>query len=497
MTTSRHHHLAAGDLRSLLDSQLAPQVEQVCVQHLETCEECRALLERTAGSHSWWNEAREFLTDELTFPLQDGESVPQEIADRRMAQRLDHILVRSDDPRMIGRISNYQIAGVIGQGGTGIVLKGFDASLDRFVAIKVLTPELAIMGAARERFQREARAAAAVTHENVIPIHAVSEFQGHSYIVMQYVPGHSLEQRIRRSGPLELVEILRIALQVARALGAAHEQGLVHRDIKPANILLEHGIDRPIVTDFGLARVANEASLTQSGMLAGTPNYMSPEQASGAQVDARSDLFSLGSVMYAMCVGHPPFRADTLVGVIRRVCDHQPRSLRTQNSRLPEWMEPFIFKLLEKEPDDRFASAEEVAEQLSAELAYCQNPTLQQPPARYWWHQPPRRLKSITACALLTACVVVTAVAVFLMPGDSRQPSRQESAPVSQSNDNLPDTPAPDTADWDATMSATIRAAEEMEAAWGSPVLEPFLDPWDEAANEVERQLHQLESDEL
>src|SRR5437588_6254974 len=145
--------------------------------------------------------------------------------------------------------------------------------------------------------------------------HAVEEAGPVPYLVMEYVRGSSLQDRLDQSGPLELKEILRIGMQIASGLAAAHAQGLVHRDIKPANILLENGVERVKLTDFGLARAVDDASLTQSGVVAGTPMYMSPEQADGLPVDCRSDLFSLGSVLYAMCTGRPPFRAPSAVAV--------------------------------------------------------------------------------------------------------------------------------------------------------------------------------------
>jgi serine/threonine protein kinase len=181
--------------------------------------------------------------------------------------------------------------------------------LHRVVAIKVLAPALASSGAARQRFVREARAAAAVTHDNVIDIHAVEDDGAVPYLVMQFIDGRTLQEKLDRGGPLPLKEVLRIGLQVAAGLAAAHAQGLVHRDVKPANILLENSVERVKITDFGLARTVDDASLTQSGFIAGTPAYMSPEQADGDKVDHRSDLFSLGSVLYTLCAGHPPFRA--------------------------------------------------------------------------------------------------------------------------------------------------------------------------------------------
>ncbi len=151
-------------------------------------------------------------------------------------------------------------------------------------------------------------------------------------------------------------------MQTAAGLAAAHAQGLVHRDIKPANILLENGVERVKITDFGLARAADDASLTQTGVVAGTPQYMSPEQAEGKPLDHRTDLFSLGSVLYAMCTGRPPFRASGTMAVLKRVCEDTPPPIREINPEIPEWLVAIIDKLHAKEPADRFQSAAEVAD---------------------------------------------------------------------------------------------------------------------------------------
>src|SRR5262249_17857567 len=150
----------------------------------------------------------------------------------------------------------------------------------------------------------------------------------------------------------------------AAGLAAAHAQGLVHRDVKPANILLENGVERIKITDFGLARAVDDASLTQSGLIAGTPAYMSPEQANGDHIDHRSDLFSLGSVLYTLCAGHAPFRASTTMAVLKRVCEDSPRPLREINSEIPAWLAAIIAKLHAKDPASRFQTAAEVAELL-------------------------------------------------------------------------------------------------------------------------------------
>jgi serine/threonine protein kinase len=285
-------------------------------------------------------------------------------------------LDRCDTPDRLGLLAHYEILDILGRGGMGVVLRGLDVKLNRVVAIKVLAPQLATNAMARQRFPREAQAAAAVSHDHVVAIHAVDKFNGLPYLVMEYVSGSSLQQKIDGGGALQLAQILRIGMQIASGLAAAHAQGLVHRDIKPANILLENGIERVKITDFGLARSIDDVRITQAGVVYGTPLYMSPEQAQGERVDQRSDLFSLGSVMYAMCTGRPPFRGDTGLAVLKRVCDHTPRPIREINPDIPESLVAIVSKLLAKNPDARFQSAGEVAELLSRHLAHLQHDPL-------------------------------------------------------------------------------------------------------------------------
>jgi len=279
-----------------------------------------------------------------------------------------------DVPGSLGRLREYVILEVIGRGGMGIVLRALDEKLNRVVAIKVLVPELAGNVQARKRFLREAQAAAAVSHDHVVTIHAVDDSETLPFLVMECILGQSLQQKIDRSGPLGLVEILRIGMQTAAGLAAAHGHGLVHRDVKPANILLENGIQRVKLSDFGLARMVDDASVTQSGLIAGTPQYMSPEQARGELVDARSDLFSLGCVLYAMCTGHAPFRASTTMGVLKRVCEDEARPIRDINPDLPEWLDQIVTTLMAKSPEQRYSSSAEVADLLRRCLAHVQQP---------------------------------------------------------------------------------------------------------------------------
>jgi hypothetical protein len=206
-----------------------------------------------------------------------------------------------------------------------------------------------------------------------VTIHAIGEHEGLPYLVMEYVEGITLADRLEREGMLERKSILRIGLQVARGVAAAHEQGLVHRDIKPANILLEGGLDQVKITDFGLASIATEPwRLTASGVLLGTPAYMSPEQAAFSAVDHRSDLFSLGSVLYHLCTGEPPFPGPTLRAILAGVREAEPRPIRDLNADIPVALEDIIRRLMAKDPAERYQSARQLVRALAEGLAEIQ-----------------------------------------------------------------------------------------------------------------------------
>jgi tRNA A-37 threonylcarbamoyl transferase component Bud32 len=278
-------------------------------------------------------------------------------------------LAPSTEPGSLGRLDHYEVLEVIGRGGTGIVLRARDSKLLRAVALKVLAGPQAASGAARYRFAREARATAAIRDEHVIHIYAVRDDAPVPYLVMEYIDGCNLEALLRKGGPPEVKDVLRIGIQVARGLAAAHQHGLIHRDVKPANILLENGVQRVKLTDFGLAHAADEDSLTGSGFIAGTPAYMSPEQANGKRVDHRSDLFSLGSVLYTLSTGQPPFRGRTTIEVVQAVREETPRPAREVNPDVPEPLSELIARLHANDPADRPASAAEVADLLTRLLA--------------------------------------------------------------------------------------------------------------------------------
>ncbi len=469
-------------LRLSLDEQLDEPQEESLARHLAVCGTCQVELERLAGQREEWSkvsialqqEAERNFTGRLSSadPNLAGNTTNAHLigsdlspciddgADDSLADFAVDFLSPSSAPDSIGRIGEIDIHEVIGRGGMGVVLKGYQPELKRLVAVKVLAPHLAVSGPARQRFAREAQATAAIMHPNVVPILTVHSTGKLPYLVMPFLACESLQQRINRQGALDLVDVLRIGMQTAQGLAAAHAQGIVHRDVKPANILLEKSVDRVMLTDFGLARAIDDASITRTGLIAGTPQYMSPEQARGEGLDARSDLFSLGSVLYTMATGRPPFRAESTYGILRRITDSHPRPIREVSSQVPVWLAAIIEKLLEKSPAARFASATEVAALLEQCLAHVQQPTLAPLPdfcnRRGRWNWLTRR------SSIIASGVIATGVAVFLW---ARSPISTPVLPANQS---------------------TTKAAAEVSSPSDDPVLQ-----WDAVAETLD----QLESD--
>lgn len=368
-----------------LDGKLSTSDESQFEAHLENCLACRDRLANAAADPLGWSEAKRFLGQSRGGQIRVASEVGQQASPTRgeqvradesdsIIQQVLHLLAPTDDPNMLGRIGPYEISGVIGAGGMGIVLKGWDQSLSRVVAIKLMAPHLASSGVAKARFLREAQAAAGIIHPNVIDIYSVAEFGTIPYLVMPYLRGCSLQKRVQDEGPLATEDVLRIGLQVASGLAAAHAQGIIHRDIKPANILVGDGVDRAVITDFGLARSIDDVSLTKSGTLAGTPQYMSPEQARGERIDERSDLFSLGSVLYFLSTGQSPFRAETVYGILHKITSAALPDMREVQSSVPEWLQHLVSRLHAPSPEDRFQSATVVANLLEQCLAHFQHP---------------------------------------------------------------------------------------------------------------------------
>jgi serine/threonine-protein kinase len=275
--------------------------------------------------------------------------------------RLDSVFVAFQSA-LAGR---YSIDRELGRGGMGIVYLAHDVHLDRLVAIKLLPPERASDPALRERFLREARLAAKLSHPNIIPIHSVAESGEFVYYVMAFVDGETLAERVRTRGPLTGTDGARVLREVAWALAHAHSQGLVHRDVKPDNILLENGSGRALVADFGIAAITADA-VAQG--VAGTPEFMSPEQATGAGVDARSDIYSLGATAFFAFSGRLPFEGSTATEVLAKHATEPAPALASSGVAVPRRVAALVDRCLAKDPAQRPATADAVAEQLGLAL---------------------------------------------------------------------------------------------------------------------------------
>lgn len=372
----------ADELRQLLDGSLSSAQVEACTEHMGSCQGCQSRLENLATDGTNLSSIVESI-DESGPPVNSGywaaarqleASVEETFVPVATARRREvslNFLEPASDSAYLGRLAHFDVMRMLGRGGMGVVLEAFDSKLQRNVALKVLDPEFAGDEVSRQRFCREARSAASITHENVVAVHQVekSSEDGLPYLVMQLITGESLEQRLTRQKRLPTREVIRIGMQTAHGLAAAYGQGLIHRDIKPGNILLEEAHDRVKLTDFGLARATEDVKLTRTGFVSGTPLYMAPEQAMGEDADHRSDLFSLGAIMYEMCAGRPPFMGNSALQILRQINDTPHRPLREVDPNIPEWLAETIDRLLAKKPEDRIQSAEHLAELLEFQLA--------------------------------------------------------------------------------------------------------------------------------
>ncbi|HEY4311118.1 MAG TPA: protein kinase [Pirellulales bacterium] len=385
----------SNELHQLLDGSLSSDRLTECTRHMDTCGCCQAKLENmaTGGSNltdvvrrhaddeplatsAYWpalnvtqRSAQSAASGAVMTPGQLAATTPVPVARSRELSLA--FLQPASDAAYLGRLAHFDVMRILGRGGMGVVLEAFDSRLQRNVALKVLDPDLVGDETSRLRFCREARAAASITHENVVAVHQVEKSgdEGLPYLVMQLIAGESLEQRLAREKQLPFREVVRIGMQAAQGLAAAHAQGLIHRDIKPGNILLEAPLDRVKLTDFGLARVVEDVRLTHTGFVPGTPLYMAPEQAMGEPTDARSDIFSLGAVLYEMCAGQPPFPGNSSLAILKQIVETKHRPLRELNPSIPKWLADTIDRLLAKKPDDRIQSAAHLAELFEFEWA--------------------------------------------------------------------------------------------------------------------------------
>src|SRR5262245_34999518 len=287
----------------------------------------------------------------------------------RLAPSPDYpFLAPPQQPDELGRLGPYRVLKVLGTGAMGVVFHAEEPHLRRPVALKVMRPTLASSAEFHRRFLREARLAASVEHEHVVTVYQVGEDRGVPFLAMQLLRGETLEDRLRRvGGPLPLPEVLRIGREIAEGLAAAHARGLVHRDVKPANVWLEARRDKVRIVDFGRARGSEpDAQFTQAGAVIGTPAYMAPEQATGAEVDARCDLFSLGAVLYRAATGTSPFGDRDTLAILSALATRTPVTPHRIVPSLPRMFSGLVMRLLAKDPDDRPESAREVVEAIEA-----------------------------------------------------------------------------------------------------------------------------------
>lgn len=374
-----YKRLASGELFS-------PEKEAV-LDHLEGCDACATVVEALAANSTLVELIRQ--ANRLDRPAA-AETIASLVARLRTLRPSDDsgretvsaspeksapasenydFLAPPQAPDEIGRLGPYRVLGVLGKGGMGIVFRADDPQLGRLVALKVMLPKTAA-ASGRERFLREARSMAAIKHEHIVSIYQVGEDRGVPFLAMEFLEGETLEDRLGRERKLPVSEVLRLGRQMASALAAAHERGLIHRDLKPANLLLEDRGEQggsPVrgrfkMLDFGLARAVEEgAPLTQEGMIVGTPEYMSPEQVEAKPLDHRSDLFSLGCVLYRMLTGESPFRRANLRGTLLAVAGKDPTPPHKLEPAVPVTLSTLIMRLLAKEPGNRPESAQIVA----------------------------------------------------------------------------------------------------------------------------------------
>jgi serine/threonine protein kinase len=273
---------------------------------------------------------------------------------------------------MLGTLDGYEVLELIGRGGMGAVFRAVDPRLQRVVAIKTLLPDLADSEFDRRCFIQEGRAVAALNHQNIVSVYALGEQAGISYLVMEYIRGTSLANRLLQQAPLPLADVIQVGLQTAAGLSVAHEQGLVHRDIKPANLLVEEKTQRIKIVDFGLALAIGQGQPGHTEGLVGTPYFMSPEQARSQPTDPRTDLFSLGSVLYTASTGRLPFDGDKLDTILDAIRNVNPPPVRQLNPAIPAWLDEIITQLLAKDRARRFPSAADLKRLLVFHLAKLQ-----------------------------------------------------------------------------------------------------------------------------
>lgn len=433
-------------LQRFLAGECTATEEQSIEQHLTDCQDCRRAMEQQAAAPEFWRAAARQLDTrrDLNGETHHPPLAPAGIALAARPDLEDYLrtwLTPSDASDSIGEIESYQVQAVVGIGGMGMVLQARDPRLRRNVAIKTLRPELAANVQARQRFSREAQLAASLHHPNVVSIFHVGCWRGVDYIVMPLVEQGSLRDYCV-SQTLSLDQIIQLGQQVAAGLAAAHGQGMIHRDIKPSNILLLGGLAEVVVADFGLARVVGSDTVTLSGELHGTPQFMSPEQACGRALDSRSDLFSLGSLLYWMATGRSPFEAENHFATLSKIERVEYQAASLTNVQLPAWFDRLIESLLVKDPNDRSLNAARLT-RLLAQLAEHRRQPASVPLPLELASRPGSLKPVIPWIAGALACILVV-LPLFYFLDNSPDPASSKGSPTPQHPAATTDTTGPD-----------------------------------------------------
>ena len=344
MNSSDREKCPVSTLQEYLDGTLtaAKQIELEC--HLTSCEACQESIQTLAADKTFWCTA----AHALEYTAEDADADAQ----------LRGWLGPTESANALGQVGQYVVHGIVGRGGMGVVLSATDQELGRRVAIKTLANPLTTLADEKRRLLREARASANVRHLHIVPIYSVETWRDVPIIVMPLIEGGTLETYAAEH-TLGWEDVLHIASQIASALIALHHANIVHRDIKPSNILLSNGIKHCLLSDFGLARQHGDINVTQRDVLLGTPHFMSPEQALGKQVDARSDLFSLGSILFWLGTGQRPFVGASNYEILHRLVNDKPDYKLLHQRGYPKYVITLLERLLAKEPNNRWVSAEQ------------------------------------------------------------------------------------------------------------------------------------------
>ncbi|MBN1659568.1 MAG: protein kinase [Anaerolineae bacterium] len=424
----------------LLAAFTAEEMRRFCLDHPNLSAVCQRFGEG-AGLDDMVDEVISYVRTRVL--LDDLLAAVKAVNPRQYARFEANLILPEQRGNTIGE---YEIVAEIGRGGMGVVYRGYQASLDRYLAIKVLPPELGFNQAFLERFQREARAVAKLRHPNIVVIHDVGEDRGTNYLVMEFLEGRTLQDVIDQAaaeGPLSPERAVRIVEQIASALDYAHERGFVHRDVKPANIFVgptgPGGAERATLTDFGIAKAigreagaAEPEALTRAGTLMGTPEYMSPEQAAGEEIDHRADLYALGVVVYEIFTGRAPFQAPTPHAVLHQIIYEPPPQPCTLNPAISPEIEAVILKAIAKRPEERFQSGAELAQALHAAVGAGSTAAVWGPLAPPRTAQPagtPSRISALLGAGrtspqllvggMVAVLVLVAVVLIVVLPGGS------------------------------------------------------------------------------